>query len=150
VQALQKWLKGEASSLHSQICENVAARFALSKHSLQSFLKQLFEARQWNFEGELSQDLLQLKAKNGISESAKYHVIYFDAYSSKSSPFLWQEDFLCSFLKLHANENSCCFASYASRSSLKRALKEQKFRLVKRKGFMQKRECTFALRSHLR
>ncbi len=75
-----------------------------------------------------------------------FGVICFDAFSSKSTPDLWTEDFLLEFLKKAAAPN-CVLSTYACTGSLKRALKSEGFEITIREGFSSKRDSTFAIRS---
>ena len=74
------------------------------------------------------------------------HGIFFDAFSSQSSPELWEENVLKNILNSQNCSLKSSFATYASRTSLKRVLKENHFILKKKKGFSGKRECIFAER----
>lgn len=71
--------------------------------------------------------------------------IFFDAFSSQSSPELWE---ICLLQNIFKKENVlpyCCFATYASRGLLKKQLKVHSFKVKIRKGFMGKRECLFSI-----
>ncbi len=70
---------------------------------------------------------------------------FFDAFSSKATPGLWNEEFLNQFL-LRAPGKPCVFATYASTATLKKALKTAGFELKDQLGFGGKRESTRAYR----
>lgn len=70
--------------------------------------------------------------------------ILFDAYSNKTSPELWGESFLDSFL-LKSKKGSV-LATYAATGVLNRALKKALFKNLKKKGFLNKRESTLAVK----
>jgi len=72
--------------------------------------------------------------------------ILFDAYSSKTSQELWQEDYLIKFLQYYSAEH-CLFVTYASTGSLKRALKAVNFTIHHRPGFQGKKESTWATKN---
>ncbi|MCO5113798.1 MAG: MnmC family methyltransferase [Bdellovibrionaceae bacterium] len=74
------------------------------------------------------------------------HLILYDAYSSKSQNELWEQKQLEVFLSLQAAEEFCVFATYASTSALKKALKNKGFKLESKKGFANKRESILAVR----
>lgn len=74
----------------------------------------------------------------------KYDCVLYDAFSSKSTPELWSEDFLSEFLQGLGED--CVFTTYASTGALKRALKKNGFQIVPRKGFLGRRESTLAVR----
>lgn len=76
---------------------------------------------------------------------AKFTVICFDAFSSKSTPDLWTEDFLNAFF-VKACAPHCVLSTYACTGALKRALRNQGFELNIREGFSSKRDSTFAIR----
>jgi tRNA U34 5-methylaminomethyl-2-thiouridine-forming methyltransferase MnmC len=59
---------------------------------------------------------------------------------------LWNQDLLEAMIEFLAGPK-CVFASYASRTVLKKALKKFGFKLEKRAGFAGKREATFAVRN---
>lgn len=71
--------------------------------------------------------------------------IFFDAFSSQSSPELWEIVLLQNILKKENILPACCFATYASRIILKKQLTEHNFKVKIRKGFMGKRECLFSV-----
>ena len=75
----------------------------------------------------------------------KFGVICFDAFSSKSTPDLWSDDFLKSFLE-KAAAPSCVLSTYACTGALKRALKAENFEITIKEGFSSKRDSTFAVR----
>jgi hypothetical protein len=76
-----------------------------------------------------------------------FGVICFDAFSSKTSPDLWTEEFLQDFFaKTCAAE--CVLSTYACTGALKRALRAAGFELSIREGFASKRDSTFAVRTN--
>jgi hypothetical protein len=77
--------------------------------------------------------------------SKKWNMICYDAFSKKVSQPLWDEAFLKKFLTEHAADD-CVFTTYASTSTLKKVLSEEKFTLLNRPGFSGKRESTLAIR----
>ncbi|APJ04435.1 MnmC family methyltransferase [Silvanigrella aquatica] len=78
------------------------------------------------------------------------HGIYFDAFSAKSSPDLWQSDVLNHIFHNKNCARQAVFATYASRTNLKKLLKENHFFIHKKKGFSGKRECLLAERNSLK
>ena len=74
-----------------------------------------------------------------------WNLICYDAFSSKTSSLLWSASFLNDLLEQHASEN-CIFTTYACTGNLKTALKNKGFRLIKRPGFLGKRDSTLAVR----
>jgi hypothetical protein len=78
--------------------------------------------------------------------SGKFGAICFDAFSSKTTPELWSEEFLMAFLEKAAAEG-CVLSTYACTGALKRSLRNSGFDLQIREGFSSKRDSTFAIRS---
>ncbi len=77
----------------------------------------------------------------------KFHVIFYDAFSSSTQNELWSDNFLSAFLQEVTDPNFCVFSTYAKVGALKRNLKAAHFDLHFKKGFAFKRESTLALRS---
>ena len=78
--------------------------------------------------------------------SEKFNVICYDAFSSKMDTQLWEADFLDQFFREYSADQ-CVFASYSRTGALNRALKKNGFKLIERKGFSTKRECTLAIKA---
>lgn len=142
-----KWLTSEklSSSLgeslflvFEQVAEIISKHFALSPSLLKLSLLNLIKSEQF-----IIRDWL----KNDTIFTHKFGIIYFDAFSGKSTPELWSELFLTEFLdKAAANEN-CGLATYAATGSLNRALKKTGFTLAEQAGFSGKRQSTRAFRA---
>ncbi len=73
----------------------------------------------------------------------KYHTFCYDAFSSKTSPHLWDQEFLTIFFN-SLSSDSAFVSTYACTGNLKRALKSNHFELDLKNGFSGKRQCTFA------
>jgi tRNA U34 5-methylaminomethyl-2-thiouridine-forming methyltransferase MnmC len=78
--------------------------------------------------------------------SEQFGCICFDAFSSRTSPELWSEDFLKAFFAKVAAPQ-CVLSTYACTGTLKRSLKASGFVITIREGFSSKRDSTFAVRS---
>ena len=78
--------------------------------------------------------------------TAPFSVVCFDAFSSKSTPDLWSDEFLAQFLAKAAGP-SCVLSTYACTGALKRSLKSAGFDVRIREGFASKRDSTFAVRT---
>lgn len=74
-----------------------------------------------------------------------YNAILFDAFSGKSTPELWTEDFLRRILS-YFSAPFCVFSTYACTGVLKRILADSQFAVEKRPGFQGKRHSTMAIR----
>lgn len=92
----------------------------------------------WLLSGALASDTLppQRGAANGV---------FWDAFSDKTSPELWDAAFLGDFLSGACAER-CILATYAAKGILRRALATAGFLCLPRGGFGGKRESTFAVR----
>lgn len=96
----------------------------------------LYENKEWKIEGALKKESIQ---------KFPAQVILYDAFSAKTSPELWSEDFLAEFLKLSAAEE-CGLATYACTGILKRSLEKAGFRFEQKAGFAGKRNSSRALK----
>lgn len=99
---------------------------------------------------------LQLKLKEGAfqilsalgPEIPQIHGVngfLYDAFSSKTTPHLWEEEFLNQLLQQTAAPDSV-LSTYAAKGSLKRALRAQNYEVETLPGFQGKRNSTRGLR----
>jgi S-adenosylmethionine-dependent methyltransferase len=136
---LKRWLKGqslspEITSVYESVLKYVLKGCNLNPEELKRLLVAKLEFHQWHLQGPL------------LSESefmAKAHCLLFDAFSAKTSPDLWSEEFLVAFFKRAMAANSLV-STYASRGALKRALKTAGFAVETQEGFKGKRNSTMA------
>lgn len=91
------------------------------------------------------QHMGRLEEFSSWDQSPLFNCIYYDAFSSKSSPELWGEDHFSSFFEGAADE-ACLVATYACTGALKRSLVRAGFELSVRKGFYVKKESILAQR----
>ena len=126
------------STAFSHVTSVIETHFHLPEDSLRSFLKELFHAEQFI----IKSDLL---TEDWAHFSKPFSSILFDAFSKKSTPDLWDENFLNLFLAKAAGPQ-CLLSTYAATGALNRSLRKNGFQLVERKGFVHKRESTWALR----
>jgi hypothetical protein len=75
----------------------------------------------------------------------RFSCICFDAFSSKSTPDLWTEEFLDDLFS-QVCAPGCVLSTYACTGKLKRSLRKAGFTLNIREGFSSKRDSTFASR----
>lgn len=129
-------LAGEVYRTYDDVLASICKETALDPQAIKSFLRQHFLTES-DIEGALGADV-ELKSR--------YHCILYDAFSSKTSPHLWEEDFLNRFLQMGAAE-SCMLSTYACKGSLKRALKQQGFEVLLREGFQGKRNSTLGFKN---
>lgn len=132
------WVLGEAETpIYDQVWEFYAQ--VSGTPSLREVRNWLLEARRrnaWKLEGALEPD---------FQVSQKYECIFYDAFSSKTSPHLWQQDFLQKFWTQISAEK-CLVTTYACTGALKRSLKESGFELILPPGFQSKRNRTMGCR----
>lgn len=137
-----KWLHGRENELSSEVrktynsvLSSVLLGTSLRGKDVQDFLCSHFSHFD-NIQGALKEDF---KFAN------RYHGIMYDAFSSKTTPHLWEEDFLFKVLEGGAAD-SCWFSTYACRVSLKNALRRANFTITVRPGFVGKRNSTLGVR----
>ena len=131
-----KTIPKEFKEAYDQILERAAAQYDVSRQSIQGTLQRWLES-----------DQLRLREALSLSSEfdRRYSCYLFDAFSSKTSPELWTEDFLKTFLT-KTSERQAVFSTYACTGALKRSLRELEFELDIREGYSSKRDCTFATR----
>jgi tRNA U34 5-methylaminomethyl-2-thiouridine-forming methyltransferase MnmC len=133
-------VQSELSEVYKNIVALVAKHLMIDEAALDQSLCELIEKQRLLLNGPVQLDV--------SARHPKIHAcicILFDAFSPASSPDLWSEDLL-SNLTDTLPDKTCVFASYASRTVLKKILKQKGFKLEKRSGFAGKRESTFAVR----
>ncbi len=121
---------------YDQILNSIADHFFLNATELKKLLVNLYKNKLFLIEGPLTK---------GSHFADKYNCIFFDAFSNNTSPELWDEGFLVSFLKECA-EKHCILTTYAATGNLNRALKKNDFVRKARTGFSGKRQSTLAVR----
>lgn len=124
-----------ANGVIPQIANLVAKKFSLTEIDLKNYTQKLLDKNKFSILGDVSHSI----------PNKKYHCVFYDSFSQKSSPQLWTEDFLNSVLKNHADK-TCAFTSYACLGRLTRLLKFYSFTVDNRSGFAGKRDCTYATR----
>ncbi len=115
-----------------EVYDDIAGDFPGCRATLAKLRRQ----NRWQLWGDLRQDFLKAKPAN---------LILFDAFSAKSSPELWTEDFLVQMLT-EGTQQACVFVSYAATGNLNRALRKSGFEQEDFPGWGGKRESTLALR----
>ncbi len=137
-----KWIQGDDqvpnqfAKIYDDILARTAALTAVPGHSIKGRLKNSLLRGRLLLRGELT---------TATEFQKKFTGFLFDAFSAKSTPNLWQEDFLTRFLQTTATPNAV-FATYACTGALKRALRGCEFQLKIREGFASKRDSTYAVR----
>jgi tRNA U34 5-methylaminomethyl-2-thiouridine-forming methyltransferase MnmC len=136
-EAFTHWLLGQATDLatvYDQILGLYAEKYRRDGISAKFFLRKLFE-----------KGTLQLLGAVEKETPPPSHALLFDAFSNKTSPELWTPEFLDLFFK-QVSANPCFLSTYACNGDLKRALRNNGFKLDIQKGFAKKRHSTFASR----
>jgi tRNA U34 5-methylaminomethyl-2-thiouridine-forming methyltransferase MnmC len=134
--ALNTQLEKQLANIFQKVLDLVSRHFNISPDKLKKATLTLYESKQFVIRDWLKSD---------TQFHNKFGVIYFDAFSNKSTPELWSDEFLNSFLSKTADSN-CGLATYAATGALNRALKQNGFQLREQKGFAAKRQSTRALR----
>ncbi|WP_413584085.1 MnmC family methyltransferase [Bdellovibrio sp. HCB274] len=129
-------LSPEVSSVYDQALMHVLKGTEISENQIKSFLKDHFQTVA-DIHGPLHAD---------VQFVSRYHGFFYDAYSSKTHPHLWEEDFLNRLLRESA-EPYCLLTTYAVKGTLKRALKNNGFSITEREGFFTKRGSTLGVRA---
>ncbi len=133
VEAFLGWLQGkESEPVYDRLYE-----FYLKDYpglNLKAALLTAYESGLWQIRGALNPESLP---------NEPYQCLLFDAFSGKSTPDLWTEDFLKQFLKQTVCDQAI-FSTYACTGTLRRTLQEAHFKVEKRVGFLGKRNSTIA------
>jgi hypothetical protein len=135
------WLKGqelspEIQGVYDQVLTYVLKDSCIAPQKLKDCLCQKLESEAFTLQGPLD---------SGSVLRAKAHCLLFDAFSAKTSPDLWTEEFLVEFFNKATNSDAM-ISTYASRTALKKALKTAEFFVEVREGFKGKRNSTLALK----
>jgi tRNA U34 5-methylaminomethyl-2-thiouridine-forming methyltransferase MnmC len=138
-QCFRDWLQGHHTPLnqiYEEILQFYSEKYQLPLLEIKKGLTDLLESKNLILAGAIEKETLPPPC----------NAILFDAFSSKTSPQLWSEDFLNHFFKNAAAEK-CFVSTYACTGDLRRALKINGFTLEIKKGFGLKRESTSATKS---
>lgn len=136
------WLRGDHSSLSAEIVNtyNAVLEFIVKDHAVSSQAVKDFLLFHFPTSDRIQGALSEQQGFDSL-----YHCFLYDAFSSKTSPHLWEESFLNNLLAKAAAESSQ-LSTYACKASLKRVLKNQGFDVVVREGFQGKRNSTLGVR----
>ncbi|MDG0816618.1 MnmC family methyltransferase [Bdellovibrio svalbardensis] len=129
-------LHPEVQKTYDQVLTFILADTDLKAEQMKAFLKNHFKKLE-DLRGALSLDV--------VLES-KYHCLLYDAFSSKTTPNLWEEAFLEKLLSYGVAEQSV-MSTYACRASFRTALRNHGFEVIVREGFCGKRTSTLGLRN---
>jgi hypothetical protein len=120
---------------YEDILSKFATHYDLPKNSIFDAVKKRLFREEILLKSSFHQETKIEKPLNGL---------FFDAFSIKTSPDLWEEELIRKILGSCAPKAS--FATYACRSLLKSLLCEYQFTLHKKKGYGGKKQSTFATR----
>lgn len=138
VEYFLKALKGEWECLPSDVAliyQDILGKFS---SQVPLVLLSAFEEQRWQPQGPLdSETLWPSRPVNGY---------FWDAFSRKTSPALWDEEFLKNFIGQTAHAQVVGLSTYACNGPLKRALKHCGFSVSEEPGFLGKRKSTAAWR----
>ncbi len=137
IQQFKLWLNDSASvmsPIYNQILLLFAGHFNIDKNTIKNSTLSLLKNNQ-----------LFLKKSIGFTTHfhRQFNIVLFDAYCGKTSPELWQTDFL-SYIIENMSKTKSCFSTYACKSILNKVLRENGFCIHKKTGFAGKRESTLA------
>lgn len=124
-------LNPQVSETYETVARHVVSDTNLKIENLKQFLRSHFPKGECLY-AELGSEFVL---------PSRYHGIFYDAFSSKTTPHLWEEDFLARFLNVAAHKE-CLFTTYACRVSLRQALRRTGFEEIVRPGFQGKRNST--------
>ncbi len=137
-ESFKAWLLDKSSPLteiYNEILLNILSHLKMPNDLATDIKNQLLNKDEWQLYGTLSPN----------SSPKPVHGILYDAYSSKSTPELWTEEFLFWFLE-NFSQKDCLFVTYAATGVLNRILKNASFKRLNYKGFCSKREATWAVK----
>ncbi len=126
----------ELVPIYEDCLSRIEKDFQVSSEQLRCFMQSLYQNQRWNLNEAFS-----LESKPQFKASC----LFFDAFSSKTSPDLWSEPLL-KHLFDQFSDKTCLLSTYAATGVLTRSLKASGFEVTKRPGFVGKRESTLAIR----
>jgi hypothetical protein len=134
---LQEWpLPPVIQTVYDQVLAYVLKDSSVPGADLKNLLLKKLSGAEWHVQGALAAGFQLMKPA---------HVLLFDAFSSKTTPDLWDEDFLSDFFR-RGLQTDGMVSTYACRVSLKRALQATGFQVEVREGFQGKRNSTLGVR----
>lgn len=128
-------LASEVSEIYDEALHWVLKDSDISTLQLKNFLRFHFASIE-SIHGELT---------SVESVPYRYHAVMYDAYSSKTTPLLWEEKFLTQLFANNCMESSLV-TTYSGKAELKEALKKSGFSVVSREAYYGKRKSTIGYR----
>ncbi|MFN8791322.1 MAG: MnmC family methyltransferase [Bdellovibrionales bacterium] len=136
-QAFRAFYEGSwENPIYHEILDRTSTALGVEPQRIRRALQVALQEGRLELKGELTSSQLAPKT---------FHLICYDAFSAKTNPTLWSEEFLGEVLD-SGHPEFCGFSSYACQGNLKRSLKRAHFDMEVRAGFFGKRNCTWAFR----
>lgn len=132
-------LESEMQTIFAKVAKHVAHRLEIEASDLKSWTLKALESERLILRGSFPQDI------DGIQNIS---LVYYDAYSRKMDPELWNEEAVTEAFKKMLAPNALV-TTYAATGALNRVLKHLGFSLKPKAGFLGKRESTLAIREDL-
>lgn len=132
-ECFQDWIQSDeaqVATVLSPLYNQIAARITSEPQSLKRELRRASQEGNFELRGAL---------ETAEQLPPRITAYLWDAFSRKTSPALWDEDFLVAALQ-KADPEGAWFSTYACMGNLKRALKRANFTVEIRPGFSGKRE----------
>jgi len=136
-ESLLKALGVLPNDLASEIQHTYELAFSFFKPESKAVLKRAYFEKRWHLHGPLS--------PNDYAKE-KVNLFFWDAFSRKTSPELWDEAFLVRLLSELADSDVSFLSTYACNGPIQRALRANHFEVIKTKGFQNKRQSILAKR----
>jgi tRNA U34 5-methylaminomethyl-2-thiouridine-forming methyltransferase MnmC len=124
------------SEVFEEILQRTAKSLNLPAGELYTQVQKALEENRLRLNGNFTQD-----SRNAQS----FDVLCYDAFSKKTSPELWDENWMTEFFQRGSKQS--CISSYASNGSFKRALHKSGYQVEILEGFQGKRNRTWATKS---
>jgi hypothetical protein len=135
-------LAREIHAVYDQVAEFVLRDADIDVGQIKKNLQEKYETKGW----QIRQALLSPHPTDPMLRRA--NGVLFDAFSAKTTPELWTEEFLSTYFTENLAEDSFV-STYASRTTLKKALRQSGFQTLIREGFKGKRNSTLAFKGTL-
>ncbi len=132
---LERAIPPDFEQTYNSIVESFCQQYALTFVELKRALKNAIENKQIILYGEYAL---------GVELDCPVSGVFFDAFSAGTAPELWTNELLSQIMQSCGPEAS--FATYASRTALKKQLLAHGFCLEKKPGYGGKKESTFAFK----
>lgn len=141
-QCYQNWLLNKDpdnfwAPIFQEVLVLVAKKYDMSDGHLKREMSRLWREEKFKIAGAVED------FKTATTD--RYSILLYDAFSTKATPKIWDEEFLRQFLG-GLSEQFCFFSSYAALNSLNRALESWGYQLDIHRGFKNKRNATWAYR----